>query len=133
MLTTATPSTPVAAKAKGGRPSEYAGKSIAVVATKEVIKGYKSKSPGVTAAIKTILATKNSTKVATAIKGGTSVAEALLAVAEALVADVKKAPKVEVLLGVDVDFIEKDGTQGLVKIGTAHIRRAIAENLIVVA
>ena len=113
-------------KAKGGRPSEYAGKSIAVVATKEVIKGYKSKSPGVTAAIKTILSTKNSTKVATAIKGGASVAEALAA-------DVKKAPKVEAFLGVDVDFIEKDGTQGLVKIGTAHIRRAIAENLIVVA
>jgi phytoene dehydrogenase-like protein len=126
MSETATPSTPVAAKAKGGRPSEYAGKSIAVVATKEVIKGYKSKSPGVTAAIKTILATKNSTKVATAIKGGTSVAEAL-------VADVKKAPKVEVLLGVDVDFLEKDGKAEQVKISTAHIRRAIAENLIVVA
>ena len=113
-------------KAKGGRPSEYAGKSIAVVATKEVIKGYKSKSPGVTAAIKTILATKNSTKVATAIKGGTSVAEAL-------VADVKKAPKVETLLGTAVDFIEKDGKAEQVKISTAHIRRAIAENLIVVA
>lgn len=126
MSTTATPSTPVAAKAKGGRPSEYAGKSIAVVATKEVIKGYKSKSPSVTAAIRAILSTKNSTKVATAIKGGTSVTEAL-------VADVKKAPKVEVLLGTDVDFIEKDGKAEQVKISTAHIRRAIAENLIVVA
>jgi len=32
-----------------------------------------------------------------------------------------------------VDFSEKDGKAGQVKISTAHIRRAIAENLIVVA
>jgi len=109
-------------KSKGGRTSEYAGKSFAVVASKEVIKGYKSKSPAVEAVIKTILATKNSTKVAAAIKAGT-------AVVDALVLDAKKAPKVESLLGATV----VDTTGKGAKIGTAHIRRAIAENLIVVA
>ena len=114
-------------KSKGGRTSEYAGKSFAVVASKEVIKGYKSKSPAVEAVIKTILATKNSTKVAAAIK-------AAGVVVDALVLDAKKAPKVESLLGSDVQYVEKSGNgSALVKIGTAHIRRAIAENLIVVA
>jgi hypothetical protein len=101
-------------KSKGGRTSEYAGKVFAVIAAKEAIKGYKSKSPAVEAAVKAILAVKNSTKVAAAIKAGTSVADAL-------VLDVKKAPKLDALLGTLV---------GETKINTAHIRRAIAENLI---
>ena len=111
-------------KSKGGRTSEYVGKSFAVVASKEAIKSYKSKSPAVTAAILAILVVKNNPKVNAAVKSGESVLAALGAD--------KKAPKVETLLGVDVDFVGKDGAKQ-VKIGTAHIRRAIAENLIVVA
>lgn len=113
-------------KSKGGRPSEYTGKSFAVIATKETIKGYKSKSPAIEAVMKTILATKNSPKVAAAFKTGNSVIGALTV-------DGKKAPKVDSLLGVEVEFLDKEGLSDFVKIGTAHIRRAIAENLIVVA
>ena len=87
-----------------------------MIATKETIKGYKSKSPAVEAVMKTILATKNSTKVAAAVKSGSGIPAAL--------AEDKMAPKVDSLLGTLV---------GETKIGTAHIRRAIAENLIVVA
>jgi hypothetical protein len=112
-------------KSKGGRTSEYAGKVFAVIAAKEAIKGYKSKSPAVEAAVKAILAVKNSTKVAAAVKSG----ESVLAV---LGAD-KKAPKVDTLLGLDVDFVEKDGSAKQVKLATAHIRRVIAEGLVVVA
>jgi hypothetical protein len=112
-------------KSKGGRTSEYAGKSFAVIASKEAIKGYKTKSPAVEAAVKAILAVKNSTKVNAALKAG--------AIPLAALGAEKKAPKLDTLLGVDVDYIAKDGSAKQVKIGTAHIRRVIAENLIVVA
>lgn len=108
-------------KSKGGRTSEFAGKSFAVIASKETIKNYSSKSPAIEAVVKTILATKNSTKVAAAVKA--PVFDAALVV-KALQDDAEKAPKVDSLLGTLV---------GETKIGTGHIRRAIAENLIIVA
>lgn len=116
-------------KSKGGRTSEYAGKSFAVIASKETIKGYKCKSAAVAAAIGAILAVKNSPKVDAAIKANPVDNSGVLA---ALVAD-KKAPKLDALLGVAVDFADKAGSPESVKIGTAHIRRAVAEGLIVVA